>query len=1235
MLFYPAFHARDALSDHVHRAHWYLRPFHDALTEVIAAHMLDDACIGPTPDYLDPTLADQAAHDPLVGLRRIEDEAAMAALVRDADIVLHWDCDPAAPAPAVLKGKPVVRIDHHTGQYAGSHYLKLAERFFPALQEQYRRESAAVFARILARCAGKTGYIFGTGPGLAHASAHDFSDGVAIACNSMVRNHALMERLQPPLIVVGDPIFHAGPSTYAAAFRAALIEALDRYGADLIVPLRDYHIYRTHLPARFAARIAAVPFVAADAPNLDLAQALQVTTTSNVLTLFLIPLAATFFEDIRIFGCDGRPLDQNGYFWSHDKASQFNDEMAAIRRAHPAFFAIDYDDYYLTHCNTLETWLSAAEAAGKRVTNHTPSFIPALIARTIPGVGEPARAAPAVSIVMPAYNAAPFIEEAVRSVIAQDFTDWELLIVEDGSTDETPAIATRLAAGDPRVTLLRNPRKGVSAARNTGVEAARGRYIGFLDADDTLDPGSIAARAEALDADPTLNLVHSVVRRTDEEGRDLGRFGAQRDITFSDMWRNPIHINTLLGRSDVIKTFTFDETIANGEDWLMLARMLRSGLCSRHVPNSAATWRMQPNSTTFNAMARHEEGLLAVIDWVYAPCAESWVASELTDGLQMPEKSEVRTARRFTLLIWHLLSDDQDAVRYGGQDQAVAIWAEQNEARCKILVEAVCSRFFRQPVGELRTLSTSKRRHVWNQLSRSGLAVAIPSLAKAVIDVLDLRAALTLFGPFERADDYRFDEVDVVRSLFRTGRIQPQNEVGLMLDVGACKGNAFIGFAKMGWQVHAFEPNPPMHDYIVQNRALPGVTINQLAVSEVSGEEVPFFTSEESVGISSLAPFRDTHKSTAIVKTVRMEDYAVAHGIDHADFLKIDTEGFDLMVLRSLDWARFKPTVVVCEFEDNKTNNLGYCVGDLAEFLLDRGYTVFASEWHPITRYGAAEYHSWRALHRWDRGIVEAQSWGNLIAFRDSINETEIVEAVQREMEAVRARASKAAQGKKTSPVVVVDNRNFQKQAIGPASRRHSIVLATAGTLFKDVDDVLICEEQVENWDKQQCSLHAAEAWFPAGGPGDMRAASRVIENNAEAVHGLRRLISVGRAGSVEIAGFARSAGRESIDVWVGEEGAGATFDLVSAHVAHVKGSSAFPVLDVEMHRSAGEWGEWRYFRIVIQMSQPITLQTQINMRAGPRGITRYRGNGRSGVDFWGLHVFASSDSISGRTQAN
>ncbi len=116
---------------------------------------------------------------------------------------------------------------------------------------------------------------------------------------------------------------------------------------------------------------------------------------------------------------------------------------------------------------------------------------------------------PLVTIVMPAFNAEKYIDEAVRSVIAQSHTNWELLIVNDGSTDGTvDAIAHHT---DPRIRVFHQSNSGIGKARNTALEHARGSFMCGLDADDVLPADSLTDRLAVFDADPSLDIVDGCV----------------------------------------------------------------------------------------------------------------------------------------------------------------------------------------------------------------------------------------------------------------------------------------------------------------------------------------------------------------------------------------------------------------------------------------------------------------------------------------------------------------------------------------------------------------------------------------------------------------------------------------------------------------------------------------------------------------------------------------------------
>lgn len=106
---------------------------------------------------------------------------------------------------------------------------------------------------------------------------------------------------------------------------------------------------------------------------------------------------------------------------------------------------------------------------------------------------------PGISVIVPLYQAERFVEQCVESVRQQTYTDWELLLIDDGSTDATPALCDRLAE-DPRIRVFHKPNGGVSSARNLGLQEAAGQYIAFLDADDRFVPETLEIMWQLLDS---------------------------------------------------------------------------------------------------------------------------------------------------------------------------------------------------------------------------------------------------------------------------------------------------------------------------------------------------------------------------------------------------------------------------------------------------------------------------------------------------------------------------------------------------------------------------------------------------------------------------------------------------------------------------------------------------------------------------------------------------------------
>ena len=175
---------------------------------------------------------------------------------------------------------------------------------------------------------------------------------------------------------------------------------------------------------------------------------------------------------------------------------------------------------------------------------------------------------PRVSVLMPAYDRERYIGDAIASVLAQTFEDFELLVVDDGSTDRTAEIAA--GTGDPRVRLLQNETNlGIPATRNRGIEAARGEFVAMLDSDDRAEPTRLAKQVRFLDRHPSHALVGTWFRYMDSEGKP-GRMGKRpvhakalrARLLFIGCYRN----TTVMARRAVLEGYSFRDEFQVAED---------------------------------------------------------------------------------------------------------------------------------------------------------------------------------------------------------------------------------------------------------------------------------------------------------------------------------------------------------------------------------------------------------------------------------------------------------------------------------------------------------------------------------------------------------------------------------------------------------------------------------------------------------------------------------------------
>jgi len=218
------------------------------------------------------------------------------------------------------------------------------------------------------------------------------------------------------------------------------------------------------------------------------------------------------------------------------------------------------------------------------------------------------------SVVIPAYNASRTIASSIRSVFQQVEQDFEVIVVDDGSTDDTAERARSVA--DHRVQVIRQPHAGASAARNAGIVAAKGVYVSMLDADDLWLPWYLTVMGESLDREPEAGFAYTDAWLLEDETKRVRRTSVMfyenppdpppRDahaLLIRLLERNFIYGSVTVRRSVFDQVGGYDESLVIGEDWEQWLRMVANGVRPVRAAGQAAIYRTHRTQLTSN-MAR-------------------------------------------------------------------------------------------------------------------------------------------------------------------------------------------------------------------------------------------------------------------------------------------------------------------------------------------------------------------------------------------------------------------------------------------------------------------------------------------------------------------------------------------------------------------------------------------------------------------------------------------------------
>ena len=201
---------------------------------------------------------------------------------------------------------------------------------------------------------------------------------------------------------------------------------------------------------------------------------------------------------------------------------------------------------------------------------------------------------PRVSIIMAVYNGGRYLREAMDSVFSQDYSDYEFVIVDDCSTDDTPGIIA--SYGDTRVVYIRNDRNaGQTPSLNRALRAARGEYVARIDADDAYQPGKLTRQVAYLDAHQDVAVCGTAAVKYDGEGREFGLFMPPvrtEDVRFSIHHRVPVcHVSVMMRRERILACGGYDERYRYAADYALWSTLLKQGHRIANIPAPLMKYR--------------------------------------------------------------------------------------------------------------------------------------------------------------------------------------------------------------------------------------------------------------------------------------------------------------------------------------------------------------------------------------------------------------------------------------------------------------------------------------------------------------------------------------------------------------------------------------------------------------------------------------------------------------------
>lgn len=269
-----------------------------------------------------------------------------------------------------------------------------------------------------------------------------------------------------------------------------------------------------------------------------------------------------------------------------------------------------------------------------------------------------------VSVLMPVYNVEKYLAEAIESIISQHFNDFELIIVDDGSTDDSLAIAEQFSARDKRVQVYSQVNQGISRTRNKLLSLAKGEYIAWMDSDDISPPNRLMIQVGYLDNHPRTVAVGSWAMMVDEVNADLTIWQPPIEHEHIDgrhikgQGGNIVFASSMMRKEAVVQAGGFDDNLVGSEDLDLFLRLAEIGVLA-NVPEILLRYRQHVKSISHKQIDRIAKDNLNIVKKAHIrrniAFDENKIFSVIDSGDKTQENSNISFADTYNKWAWWAL----------------------------------------------------------------------------------------------------------------------------------------------------------------------------------------------------------------------------------------------------------------------------------------------------------------------------------------------------------------------------------------------------------------------------------------------------------------------------------------------------------------------------------------------------------------------------------------------------